>query len=186
MPSDRRGKPGEGKVKVDTELWREVPDFPDYEISDQGLVRSKIYDRFLTPSPNGKGVIKVVLRRDGVVYTRSVARLVALAFKLPKGQVEPPPNNVVFHLDGNYDNVSADNLTWKPRWFAQKWAAQAKRTEPLRPWRIKMDSTGEIFENSLVCAKATYGIEEYIIICAGSPGDRIYNGSTYRWVRDRK
>lgn len=165
---------------VNAEEWRPLIDFPDYEISNRGLVRSIIRDRFLTPSPNGKGIIKVVLRRDDVVYTRSVARLVATTFV-----GDPQPGEVVFHLDGDYDNVEASNLLWKPRWFAQKWAMQAKRMSPKRPGRIVMDSTGTVYANALECAKATYGIEEYIIICAGDPGNRIYNGSTYRWVEPR-
>lgn len=169
----------QGEVNA-VEEWRDLTDFPDYEISDQGLIRNKSRDRFLTPSPNGKGIIKVVLRKDDVIYTRSVARLVAMTFV-----AEPQTGEVVFHLDGDYDNVTAENLLWKPRWFAQKWAMQAKRVIPKRPGRIVMDSTGVEYANALECAKATYGIEEYIIICAGDPGNRIYNGSTYRWSERR-
>lgn len=163
------------------EEWRDLADFPGYEISDRGLIRNTSYDRFLTPSLNGKGVIKVVLRKDDTVYTRSVARLVLTTFVS-----EPKAGEVAFHLDGDYDNVDADNLLWKPRWFAQKWAMQAKRTVPKRPGRIVMDSTGIVYANALECAKDTYGIEEYILICAGDPGNRIYNGSTYRWAESNR
>jgi hypothetical protein len=159
--------------------WEELHDFQDYEINDQGQIRNKKTGKILSASSNGKGVLKVVLTQNGRIYTRSVARLVARQFI-----GEPEEGFTVVHKDEDYSNLAASNLEWKPRWFAQKRAMQSKRNIPLRRGRILRESTGKIYENSLECAKDIDGIEDYIIICAADPDNRLYMGSTYRWVRD--
>jgi hypothetical protein len=157
--------------------WRDIQDSLYYEVSDTGLVRNKRSKRILVQSSNGKGIFKVLLAEDGDLVTKSVARLVGEAFV--DGYDE---GDVIFYIDDDRTNMHASNLQWRPRWFAQEWAYQLNRVRPMRPWSIKMNSTGEIFENTLECAKATYGIEKYIVL-ACIRGNQIYNHSTYEWVR---
>lgn len=159
-------------------MWREITGSSNYEVSDSGLVRNKHTRHILAPSTNGRGVLKVILSEDGDQQSRTVARLVGEAFVDGYEQ-----GDVIFHVDDDKGNVDARNLQWRPRWFAQEWAAQKRRTVPMRPWRIRMDNPGYIFENSLECAKATFGIEKYIVLSCGR-GDQIYNGSTYTWIKE--
>lgn len=157
--------------------WIALEEFPDYEICRRGLIRNKKTQRVRKVAPNAQGVIKVLLMKEKKQYTRSVAKLVATTFIR-----EPEEGEVVVHKDEDHANVSADNLEWKPRWFAQERAYQSKRDEPLRLGKIMMDATGVVYDSALECAKAIDGIEKYIILCAGNPGESIYMGSTYRWV----
>jgi hypothetical protein len=160
------------------DYWQRISEFPAYEISRDGDVANIKTGRILNTSISRSGLIKVNLRKDGITYTRTVAKLVALAFL-----DIPPPKYVIIYNDFNPLNVSAENIQWKPRWFAQERLAQSKRTQPMRRSMIMKDSTGEIFKDSLECANAIGGIEKYIVLCAGHPEKRYLN-STYSWVRN--
>jgi hypothetical protein len=158
--------------------WRDVSPTSNYQVSNSGHVRSKITMRELHPSENGRGVLKVLLSEDGEHVTRTVARLVGEQF-VP-GYEE---GFVIVHVDDDHYNCNASNLVWRPRWFAQEWAYQLKRTHPMRPFKILMESTGQVYENSLICAKENFCIEKYIVLACGR-GDSIYNGSKYSWIRE--
>ncbi len=112
-----------------TEEWREVPGFPDYEVSDQGRVWSR--SRTVTmPHPRSgnpydkpvgghflKGTITyrkgkpmyvcVLLRRDGEKAYRHVHSLVLEAFAGPC-----PKSLQACHNDGDGTNNRRDNLRW--------------------------------------------------------------------------
>jgi NUMOD4 motif len=158
--------------------WRKIRGSLYYEVSDRGQVRNIRTGRILSPSFNGHGVPKVILAEDGENRSVSVARLVGDEF------VEDYKEGyVIFYMDNDKGNVDAANLRWKPRWFAQEWAYQLRRDTPMRSWPIRVNRTGEVFENSLACAMATYGIEKYIVL-ACVRGNAIYNRSTYDWVKE--
>jgi hypothetical protein len=157
--------------------WRDISDSLYYEVSDKGLIRNKRTKRILVPSWNGQGVLKVILAEDAENISRSVARIVGEAFV--DGYEE---GDVIFFLDDDRANVAASNLMWKPRWFAQEWSYQLRRDRPMRPWPIRMNSTGIVYEHSLSCAMATLAIEKYIVL-ACIQGDTIYNRSTYDWIK---
>jgi hypothetical protein len=107
--------------------WVELEEFPDYAVSDEGdLVNIK------TGAPrklsiNQQGIPKISLyNKEGRLVTRSVALIVAEAFV-------PRPDEEVFdtpiHLDGERMNCRADNLLWRPRWFAIKYHKQFRLPE---------------------------------------------------------
>lgn len=102
------------------ERWEEIEGFPEYAVSDMGEVVSIKRDIVRRPSINAQGVYKVTLSRDGRLATRSVAVLVAEQFVEGKSEL----NDTVIHLDGDRSNCRADNLMWKPRWFAIKFHRQ--------------------------------------------------------------
>lgn len=96
------------------EEWRPVPGLPDYEVSDQGRVRSwKVYNgqpgpRVLHVKPGGnQNYPRVHIRRDGRTTRATVHVLMAAAFLGPR-----PPGLVVRHLDGNNQNNVIANLTY--------------------------------------------------------------------------
>lgn len=100
------------------ETWCPIPDFPSYEVSDFGNVRSYVtrgrdigknkrqQARLLKQSTSRLGYKKVYISRDGVAY-RSFAthRLVALVFIGPI-----PPGMHVAHLNGNPGDNRLANL----------------------------------------------------------------------------
>jgi hypothetical protein len=161
------------------ERWEPVTEFPEYyEVSSRGCIRNLMTGRLLTPCSNGKGVIKVVLSVGGRKYTRSVSRIMALAFI-----GEPPePNSVVIYKDNDYSNLDESNLTWSARWFAQERIYQLKRGVPLRSGRIRMEATGRVYESSYECAMDINGIEKYIVLCATNPQTHMYMGSSFSWI----
>lgn len=89
--------------------WREVPGFPDYQVSDEGVVRSfRRYPagRTLKESADDKGYFRVNLRtRDGGVATAFIHRLVLLAFV-------GPSELMTRHLDGDSEKNSLTNLAY--------------------------------------------------------------------------
>lgn len=101
--------------------WVEIEGFPDYEVSDTGVVRSR--DRACRCRNAGvairKGrVLRQVQRPSGYVQvclTEGVRKrcalvhaVVARAFLGPK----PTPAHQVRHLDGNKVNNAVSNLAW--------------------------------------------------------------------------
>lgn len=106
------------------EQWHDVPGFDGYAVSSHGRVRSRA-GRVLTHTFNQQGHEKVNLSIDGRTVTRSVAGLVARAF------IEPPLRrdfNTIIHLDGDKNNAHADNLMWRPRYFAIRYHKQFEST----------------------------------------------------------
>lgn len=95
------------------ERWREVPGWPDYEVSSLGRVRSwkkrtcarpgAILKRLKGP----RGYWQVNLHRDGKRATKVVHRLVALAFLGPR-----PDGMQVLHKNGKTTDPRLGNLRY--------------------------------------------------------------------------
>jgi hypothetical protein len=102
------------------EEWRDIVNFPGYQVSDAGRVRShnKVTssarfpvrhwkDRVLKPKINPKDRIsRYSLWKDGKEYTVQAHRLVAEAF------IPGDTSLTVNHKDGNRQNNTVDNLEW--------------------------------------------------------------------------
>lgn len=91
-------------------IWAEILDFPNYEISSEGDVRNKKFNRMLAFSLSRKNFTtyrRVTLFKDGRRYYKQVHRLVAVAF-IPNPQNLPQ----VDHKDDNGENNSVSNLQW--------------------------------------------------------------------------
>lgn len=93
-------------------MWKPVCNFPNYEVSSNGEVRSINYNhtgicKTLKPSISSKGYYGVILVKDSRRFYRSVHRLVAEAFL-------PNPNDLPYinHRDENKLNNKVSNLEW--------------------------------------------------------------------------
>lgn len=105
------------------DVWKSILGFNGYSVSDHGLVRNDDTGRILTVLHNQYGNRYVGLSKDGVQYRRSLPLLVANAFVL-----QPQPSfRAIIHRDTDKSNNRADNLLWRPQWFAVKYWNQSHK-----------------------------------------------------------
>jgi len=102
------------------ERWVLIQGFPNYILSNYGEVVSEKSRRLIKASRTKQGALKVGLVLDGDQYTMSLKVLVATHFVEGETQIFNTP----IQLDNNQENVRADNLVWRPRWFAWKYKRQ--------------------------------------------------------------
>ncbi|WP_327379401.1 NUMOD4 motif-containing HNH endonuclease [Streptomyces sp. NBC_01212] len=92
------------------EEWRSIPDYPGYEISSAGRVRT-VQGVPLKLWKSGIGYRSVGLRLGGKRTIEYVHRLVTRAFHGPP----PAGRNDASHLNGVRHDNRADNLMWESR-----------------------------------------------------------------------
>lgn len=85
--------------------WRQIKDFPNYSVSNTGLVKSK--KKILKPIISNLGRLKVSIYKNKKQKQVFISRLVASAFV-------PNPFNKPFvdHIDRNLKNNNKNNLRW--------------------------------------------------------------------------
>lgn len=105
------------------ENWGTIEGFSGYVVSDLGRVRNEETGRVLTVLKNQTGNHYVGLNKEGIQYRRSVPLLVARTF-VP---VKQSNFHAIIHRDLHKDNNRADNLLWRPQWFAVKYWQQAHK-----------------------------------------------------------
>ena len=91
------------------EVWKPIEENPDYEVSNQGRVRSLKHGkvRVLALQRGTGGYPQVQLSGGSRSWTRTVHGLVAKAFLGPR-----PDGYQCCHNDGDCTNNAADNLRW--------------------------------------------------------------------------
>src|ERR1044072_9948837 len=98
------------------ELWLPLKQFPGYSASSLGYIRNDRRDSLLSVLLTQSRPY-VGLMYNGVQVKRSLPKLICETFV-------PKPANPLFttpiHRDGELTNCQADNLLWRPRWFALK------------------------------------------------------------------
>jgi hypothetical protein len=95
------------------EQWQPIPEHPDYDVSDEGRIRTRKYSPpFIRKTPTNRetGDVQVNLSKDGVPYTFNVHRLVAQVFL-------PNPDNLpeVNHKNWDKTNNYVSNLEWSSK-----------------------------------------------------------------------
>lgn len=146
---------------VDRENWVEVDGFPDYSVNPLGHVRNNFTKRRLFPRFNQYDVPYVGLMRNGRQCIRSLPRIVAQAFL-------PQPNPIFdtpIQKDGDPNNCSADNLEWRPRWYAVYYKNQFK--DPYEnPINVRIRVVGErkTYRSSLEAAQAFGLLEREVVL----------------------
>ena len=99
------------KVTLMIEIWKTIKDYPQYQVSSFGRVKSfckdKVNGRLLKPGKSSTGYFTVSLLRRN---SKQVHELVAESFIGPK-----PKGFDVLHFDGSRDNNRHDNLGYGTR-----------------------------------------------------------------------
>ena len=91
------------------EIWKPVKSAPNYEISNNGLVRNTKTGKMLKIATNNHGYHLVCLSYKNKKQTGYIHRLVAEAF-IPTDL--DTRISVVNHIDGYKSNNSIENLEW--------------------------------------------------------------------------
>lgn len=105
------------------EIWKDIEDYPNYEVSNVGRVRNKTTKYVLKPQQFvGKKYYYVALSENGIQKKKRIHRLVAEAFI-------PNPNNLpeINHLDEDPSNNCADNLEWCSKSYNVNYGTRNKR-----------------------------------------------------------
>lgn len=91
------------------EEWKQINEYPNYEVSNLGNVRRQTKKGYhlLKPTPNTKGYLRVTLAKNGKAKNFYIHRLVAGAF-IPNDSNYPQVN----HKDENKQNNNINNLEW--------------------------------------------------------------------------
>lgn len=125
------------------ERWVPLLGYPGYSISDLGRVRNDKRDHVLTPVVLEKKRSYVCLTLDGAQVKRGLSKLVCETF------VQKPARRnftTPIHLDGDLSNCQANNLDWRPRWFAIKHAEQFRKDLPEYRRPVRLIETREVFD----------------------------------------
>lgn len=138
------------------EEWRTILEFTNYDVSNRGNIWNRKRNKQMSTSLSNHGHVKITLTAyDGTRHTRSVAQLVAEAFL-------DPPNllcDAVIVLDGDLTHVDAENLAWRPQWFAWKYTRQLKTPQPRHYLNLPVINTDEqIIYDSIEEAGRSEGI----------------------------
>ena len=111
---------GEPCVDQPGEVWKVIPSFPDYQVSNQGRVRSQLLQfsgrkseewRIKAPGTAPFGYQFVLLRKDGKTYNRKIHGLVLEAFVGPRPTINGE-RACTRHLNGNPADNRVENLAW--------------------------------------------------------------------------
>jgi hypothetical protein len=105
------------------EVWKEIPDFPRYAVSNLGNVMNIKKEKLVKPQATPQGQIYVPLYGSSRGFTRSVKVLVANAF-LDYEDYDVEVFDTPINKDGDKRNNNVDNLAWRPLWFAVKYSRQ--------------------------------------------------------------
>lgn len=128
---------------MQNEIWKDIPGFPEYQISNLGRVMS-----FKNQYGHGPRIIYGETTRSGYIQVsmnkerRKVHRLVALAF-IPNPQGLPQIN----HKNEIKTDNRAENLEWCTAKYNVNYGTGIRRRSLKRAKRVRCIETGVIFES---------------------------------------
>lgn len=171
------------------EIWKSIDEFPGYEVSNRGRVRS--YRDYHGNIQSDYHYMKQMINKDGYYYValtnldhkslnRRVDRLVADAF------LGKHDDLVVDHLDGDKLNNNVENLDWCT---SEENSTRASENGLYKTKRIQILETGEIFDSVKKCAEYINCHPSDISHCFNSNdvyGRKSCKGYHFRYLEDKK
>lgn len=141
--------------------WIAIRGFSSYSVSPMGDIRNEDTGKLLRPKTAQNGQAFVGLMRRGEQRQRSIALIVAQTF-LPR----PPTEyfDTPINLDGDRFNNRADNLAWRPRWFAIKYNHQFRRVYQNRIENPLRDDEGQEYRDSFEAAVKNGLLENELVL----------------------
>jgi hypothetical protein len=99
---------------MEKEIWKEVPDYEHYEVSNLGTIRrwnvSRTKNKIITPTTWSNAPYKMwTVSKNGKYTKMYLHRCIATLFV---NNDKPLENTHVCFLDGNIENTVASNLYW--------------------------------------------------------------------------
>jgi hypothetical protein len=165
------------EIKME-EVWHPIENYENYSISNYGSVYNRKAEKFMALSRTLQGDLKVTLvNQEGYRVTRSIRVLVAEAFvPLPfdEGDERNVYCNTVIVLDGNKTHVSANNLAWRPRWFAQMYARQMTNEYPDVYFNKTVNAQTDVVYPSIIEAGLSEGLLFSDVLRSTHTGESIY------------
>lgn len=108
------------------EIWKDIKEYPGYQVSNQGQIKSfkqSKEGRILKPKISA-GYAGVDFRKDGKTYYGLVHRIVLSTFS----PIEGWETLTVNHIDGNCLNNNLENLEWMTQSENTKYSREILRT----------------------------------------------------------
>lgn len=130
--------------------------FSRYSVSDQGRIMNVKRETILAIAINQRGQSYVNMYADtNKGLNRSVSLLVANAF-LDDPELEHYDS--VIHKNGDRTDCRAENLAWRPRWFAIEYHQQFRGQPPLYFERKVFETTTNTIYDTIAEAAADHGV----------------------------
>lgn len=165
-----------------TEAWKPLPEFPKYQVSDQGRIKNIESGRIFTGTKDAFGYVHVRLINPKGTYTlKKVHRLVAEAF-LPNPDNKP----IIDHVDGDKTNNALNNLRWvtySENSKAYEASKGKRRSTPINRMLAQYTMEGElvaVYDNALEAARMT-GFGDFGIYSAGAGKLKSFCGFQWRF-----
>lgn len=116
-------------------MWKQIKDFKDYEVNEDGEVRSLKYGKqvILKGRLSKDGYLRYSLRKDGKAYEYKGHKLVAEAF-IPNPENKPTIN----HINGDKTCNKKWNLEWATREEQMQHAYKLRLKKPIEPKNKKL------------------------------------------------
>ena len=138
------------------EIWKEIPNYPNYCVSNLGRVKSFKRSKegvLMNPQKNRKGYLYVSLRIPGKKKCIQIHRAVMIAFRPCKDMEFLEVN----HKDEDKENNCLDNLEWVTHIQNVRYGTGHQRAVEKMKRKIRCVDTGAVF-NSMREASETLGI----------------------------
>lgn len=148
------------------EVWREIPEWESYEVSNLGRIRSKdriishqhrrLKGRVLKLRYDQHGYLQAQIKHDGKRKLMKAHRAVAMAF-IPNPDNKPCVN----HIDNDPSNNKLENLEWVTRKENTQWMLKQGRADRTEQWVSRLSKSLEWTTRAVIGTNVKTGEEIY-------------------------